>query len=131
MRQRPEFCINCEVWYDARRYPLCCPACLQPITERVVLWLDGGSYLLRNVERDNAGFIKRAVVINGEWMLSFNSETWVARASTVRKWNVTKYQELAVPDDMTRSWPRSFVTVLSDRSLEPYSDILRWAERQR
>lgn len=124
---KPEFCINCNVWFGDKAKIGACPACLQKITERVVLWLNGHASLLRNIERDNEGFIKRATVINGQYLLTFDSKKWEARAKrgreTVNKWDVTKYQELAVPDDKR--------DVAYGMLIEGYADILYWAAKQK
>lgn len=137
MRQRPEFCINCAKWYDARRYPVCCPACLQPITKRVVLWMNKSAYLVRNIERDNEGFIRQASVINGQWRLVFDSEKWEVRAKapseksyvTITKWDVYHYQEMAVPDDLRLGDRHIFG--FSTHVVEAYESILRWADKQK
>jgi hypothetical protein len=95
--------------------------------------MNKSAYLVRNITRDDAGFIRQASVINGQWRLVFDSKKWEVRAKacgdkdrfvTVHKWDVATYQELAVPDGLQAVWQGSHV-------MESYESIIAWAERQK
>ena len=130
-RHLPEFCINCNLWYNRHVWKVCCPGCLHPRVWRHVLWLNKSAYVVRNMERDNAGYIHKAVVVNGLWQLVFDSSVWIARGKsgriTIAKWDVTSYQEIAVPS----TFRTNEMDLVTGRLVESYEPILKWADKQK
>lgn len=67
----------------------------------LVLFLNGSSLKLSNVERDEAGRISRAYVDNGWWWLVLKGNEAKAKSgrTIVNRWSVTSYEEVEVNFD--------------------------------
>lgn len=82
-----------------------------PTTKRVVLFLDGTPYLLKNIERNSDGQICSAFVVNGAWDLRRVGCAFVCAQRPSPALLSTSVVEVPVPDAMGGT----------------YSDIIAWA----
>lgn len=83
---------------------------------------DCGPLLLTQVKRDSSGAIKRAYVVNGDWVLKRignGFQSWAVGATRAdgpeSGWPVPELREVAIPESMRR---------------DHYNDVVDWALAQ-